>query len=200
MSPAAGPASPFDRPPTMASTLVPPQAPGVISPPAEIAAKDAIIVWYRGEFAAANAIIDALCTHLSQLNSIQSPPSSEYEAVFTAIHRRRLNWIPVLQMQKYFSIADVAVELQKVAAVKMGRERVADSGVEEKQEVFQRKEIQNFEANLKDVDKDAAKCNFGEEDLPNCNTTDKFKAYISLCPELYSCYYCTFDSSAVLAL
>ncbi|KAK7855455.1 hypothetical protein CFP56_027842 [Quercus suber] len=32
----------------------------------------------------------------------------EYDAVFGTIHRRRLNWIPVLQMQKYHSIANVA--------------------------------------------------------------------------------------------
>lgn len=63
-----------------------------------------------GEFAAANAIIDALCGHLSQLEGGRC----EYETVFAAIHQRRLNWIPILQMQKYFSIADVTAELQKV--------------------------------------------------------------------------------------
>ncbi|CAN1855292.1 RNA demethylase ALKBH10B, partial [Linum perenne] len=74
-------------------------------------AKDAILSWFRGEFAAANAIIDALCGHLAQLGG----EGSDYEEVFSAIHRRRLNWIPVLQMQKYHSIADVAVELRRVA-------------------------------------------------------------------------------------
>lgn len=78
-------------------------------------AKDAVLAWFRGEFAAANAIIDALCGHLGQ---VSSESGSEYEAVFAAIHRRRLNWIPVLQMQKYHPIADVAVELKKVTAKK----------------------------------------------------------------------------------
>ncbi|XP_019428883.1 PREDICTED: uncharacterized protein LOC109336627 [Lupinus angustifolius] len=73
-------------------------------------AKDAILAWFRGEFAAANAIIDALCSHLSHLGD-----SSDYDPVFAAIHRRRINWIPVLQMQKYHSIADVALELRKVS-------------------------------------------------------------------------------------
>ncbi|RWW84163.1 hypothetical protein BHE74_00007240 [Ensete ventricosum] len=70
-----------------------------------------MIAWFRGEFAAANAIIDALCGHLVQIGE-----GKEYEAVFAAIHRRRLNWIPVLHMQKYYSIADVTAELRLVAA------------------------------------------------------------------------------------
>ncbi|XP_010422515.1 PREDICTED: uncharacterized protein LOC104707789 [Camelina sativa] len=79
--------------------------------------KDALISWFRGEFAAANAIIDAMCSHL-RVTTEEAVSGSEYEAVFAAIHRRRLNWIPVLQMQKYHSIAEVAIELQKVAAKK----------------------------------------------------------------------------------
>jgi hypothetical protein len=81
---------------------------------ADTIAKDAILAWFRGEFAAANAIIDALCSHLAKLDA-----GSEYEAVFAAIHGRRLNWIPVLQMQKYHSIADVALELKRVAETKL---------------------------------------------------------------------------------
>ncbi|CAL9775666.1 unnamed protein product [Musa acuminata subsp. burmannicoides] len=77
----------------------------------EVYARDAMIAWFRGEFAAANAIIDALCSHLAQIGG-----AAEYEAVFAAVHRRRLNWIPVLHMQKYYSIADVAAELRVVAA------------------------------------------------------------------------------------
>ncbi|KAE9611503.1 hypothetical protein Lal_00011868 [Lupinus albus] len=73
-------------------------------------AKDAILNWFRGEFAAANAIIDALCVHLAHLGA-----ASDYDSVFAAIHRRRLNWIPVLQMQKYHSIADVTLQLRKVS-------------------------------------------------------------------------------------
>ncbi|XP_072974665.1 RNA demethylase ALKBH10B-like [Typha angustifolia] len=80
----------------------------------ELAARDAMIAWYRGEFAAANAIIDALCGHLVHISS----GGSEYEAVLAAVHRRRINWIPVLQMQKYFSIADVSSELRRVAAAR----------------------------------------------------------------------------------
>ncbi|KAK1294615.1 hypothetical protein QJS10_CPA16g01464 [Acorus calamus] len=76
----------------------------------ESIAREAMIAWYRGEFAAANAIIDALCGHLMQL----ADDGSEYEGVFLAIHRRRMNWLPVLHMQKYFSIADVAAELRQV--------------------------------------------------------------------------------------
>ncbi|CAL9185974.1 unnamed protein product [Musa hybrid cultivar] len=77
----------------------------------EVYARDAMIAWFRGEFAAANAIIDALCGHLVQIGE-----GKEYEAVFAAIHRRRLNWIPVLHMQKYYSIADITDELGLVAA------------------------------------------------------------------------------------
>ncbi|CAI9107926.1 OLC1v1007409C1 [Oldenlandia corymbosa var. corymbosa] len=88
-------------------SVLPGQGPAVMP---ESFAKDAIIAWFRGEFAAANAIIDALCGHLKQLDD---GLGSGYESVFAAIHRRRLNWIPILQMQKYYSIADVAVELRK---------------------------------------------------------------------------------------
>ncbi|XP_010542876.1 PREDICTED: uncharacterized protein LOC104815949 [Tarenaya hassleriana] len=80
--------------------------------------KDALLAWFKGEFAAANAIIDALCSHLKKASVGAASDESEYEAVFAALHRRRLNWIPVLQMQKYHSIAEVAIELQKVAAKK----------------------------------------------------------------------------------
>ncbi|KAJ0518004.1 putative alpha-ketoglutarate-dependent dioxygenase AlkB-like superfamily [Helianthus annuus] len=118
-----------DRTPAM---MIPATAvqPAAVMP--EAYAKDAIISWFRGEFAAANAIIDALCGHLSQLEGGRC----EYEAVFAAIHRRRLNWIPILQMQKFFSIADVTVELEKVAekvkvpVVEMKREIVVEEPVE----------------------------------------------------------------------
>ncbi|XP_050237657.1 RNA demethylase ALKBH10B isoform X2 [Mercurialis annua] len=111
---AAGPTSLTDhhRPAPVGPAMVPLQAPPMMI--SDAFAKDAILAWFRGEFAAANAIIDALCSHLAQLNG----GGSEYEAVFSAVHRRRLNWIPVLQMQKYHSIGDVAVELRKVAEIK----------------------------------------------------------------------------------
>ncbi|KAM0011194.1 putative RNA demethylase ALKBH9B/ALKBH10B [Helianthus debilis subsp. tardiflorus] len=69
----------------------------------EAYAKDAIISWFRGEFVAANALIDTLCGHLSQLEA-EKP---DYETVFAVAHCRRLNRIPILQMQKCFFIADV---------------------------------------------------------------------------------------------
>ncbi|XP_057994439.1 RNA demethylase ALKBH10B isoform X2 [Hevea brasiliensis] len=111
---AAGIASPTDRAPPVGPTMVPVQTPPMMV--ADAFAKDAILAWFRGEFAAANAVIDALCSHLAQLSG---GPGSEYEEVFAAIHRRRLNWIPVLQMQKYHSIADVAAELKRVAERKL---------------------------------------------------------------------------------
>lgn len=107
---AAGPASPTDRPPVVGPTSVPLQPPPMLV--SDAFAKDAILAWYRGEFAAANAIIDALCAHLAQFSS-----AADYSSVFAAIHRRRLHWIPVLQMQKYHSIADVTLQLQKVQKV-----------------------------------------------------------------------------------
>lgn len=87
----------------------------------EAFAKDAIIAWFRGEFAAANAVIDALCGHLRELGGGEA---AEYESAFAAIHRRRLNWIPILQMQKYYSIADVTLELKKVAEKKRSESEV----------------------------------------------------------------------------
>ncbi|KAK1560940.1 hypothetical protein Q3G72_032561 [Acer saccharum] len=112
---AAGPVPPTDRAPAVGPTgIVPMQSPPVMVM-SDAFAKDAILAWFRGEFAAANAIIDSLCGHLAQLSGGGGRgEGSEYEEVFTAIHRRRLNWIPVLQMQKYHSIADVTVELRKV--------------------------------------------------------------------------------------
>ncbi|KAF5959709.1 hypothetical protein HYC85_000918 [Camellia sinensis] len=112
MSPAAGVESQSNRVPMMIPATVQ-QAPAMMS---ESFAKDAIIAWFRGEFAAANAIIDALCSHLKQL---EGGGGSEYDSAFTAIHRRRLNWIPIIQMQKFYSIADVAIELRRVAEKKV---------------------------------------------------------------------------------
>ncbi|KAK6937483.1 hypothetical protein RJ641_030991 [Dillenia turbinata] len=121
--------------------------------PMTAAVADSIIGWFRGEFAAANAIIDALCGHIAQLESISSGGgSSEYESVFAAIHRRRLNWIPVIQMQKYCSIADVVVELRKVAArKKMNGEEGRNVAVEDGAGVCDEKEKkvdENSESNL----------------------------------------------------
>ncbi|KAJ0791231.1 putative RNA demethylase ALKBH9B/ALKBH10B [Helianthus annuus] len=113
----------------------------------EAFAKDAIISWFRGEFAAANAIIDALCGHLSQFEG----GKGEYESVFSAIHRRRLNWIPILQMQKYYSIADVTMELQKVVEEKMKLKQVEKKIVFE--EVETKGEISEMDSAYIDIDK-----------------------------------------------
>ena len=73
-----------------ASTPSPMQNPMMIS---DSFAWDTILAWYRGEFVAANAIIDALCVHLTQLVGarVEGVALSEYDAVFAAIHCRRLN-------------------------------------------------------------------------------------------------------------
>uniref|UniRef100_A0A7N0SYF4 Fe2OG dioxygenase domain-containing protein n=1 Tax=Kalanchoe fedtschenkoi TaxID=63787 RepID=A0A7N0SYF4_KALFE len=103
------------------SMVNPDRAPAPAKAPApENFARDAIIAWFRGEFAAANAIIDALCGHIAQLEQRgAAEEQSEYDSVFEAIHRRRMNWIPILQMQKYHSIADVTIELKRVKDRKM---------------------------------------------------------------------------------
>ncbi|CAO2816215.1 unnamed protein product [Amaranthus hypochondriacus] len=110
MSPLTGPLSPSTEAPAVSPAF---NLNTVLTP----SQKDKVIEWYRGEFAASNAIIDALCHHLVQISDTGKCEnlSINYEGVFAAIHRRRLNWIPVLQMQKYFTIADVTHELRKIA-------------------------------------------------------------------------------------
>ncbi|XP_024961835.1 uncharacterized protein LOC112502213 [Cynara cardunculus var. scolymus] len=71
--------------------------------------RDGFISWLRGEFAAANAIIDSLCHHLK---SVGEP--GEYDGVIGSIQQRRCNWNPVLHMQQYFSVAEVFNALQQV--------------------------------------------------------------------------------------
>ncbi|KAF3553475.1 hypothetical protein F2Q69_00010201 [Brassica cretica] len=92
---------------------------GSVSAPlllSDSAAKDVMITWFRGEFAAANAIIDELCGHLMQ---VSESAGEEYEGVMAAIHRRRMNWIPLLQMQKYHPISQVTLQLQTATAAKI---------------------------------------------------------------------------------
>ncbi|XWS22943.1 hypothetical protein CRYUN_Cryun29cG0079000 [Craigia yunnanensis] len=72
--------------------------------------RDGFIYWLRGEFAAANAMIDSLCHHLREVGEV-----GEYEAVIACIHQRRCNWNPVLHMQQYFSVAEVSYALQQVS-------------------------------------------------------------------------------------
>ncbi|KAK4758664.1 hypothetical protein SAY87_019965 [Trapa incisa] len=114
-----GPTSQVNR----ASPVSPPAVP--VQPPAVLVSdtftKDVILSWFRSEFAAANAIIDALCGHLSQLGALP-----DYEAVFKAVHLRRMNWIPVLHMQEFHSVAEVVLELSRVKARKLGKENKAD--------------------------------------------------------------------------
>ncbi|CAK9151022.1 unnamed protein product [Ilex paraguariensis] len=183
MSPAAGATSPSDRVPMMMPTAVQPAPTGMLMP--ETFAKDAILAWFRGEFAAANAIIDALCSHLTQLGGGGGP---EYESVFAAIHRRRLNWIPILQMQKYYSIADVSLELRKVAAKKvMEREDGLNSkNIEEVDVSFNEKEkspemepTESIESGGGEVvDEDSSR-----DDSPESEITDTGHIYVHI---LYS--------------
>ncbi|KAJ0988437.1 hypothetical protein J5N97_006793 [Dioscorea zingiberensis] len=74
------------------------------------AERDAFMSWLLSEFAAANAIIDALVYHLRATGE-----PGEYDHVFGTIHHRRFNWTPVLHMQHYYSIADVINSLQHAA-------------------------------------------------------------------------------------
>ncbi|KAL7260184.1 hypothetical protein ACSBR1_005950 [Camellia fascicularis] len=71
--------------------------------------RDGFISWLRGEFAAANAIIDSLCNHLRLVGE-----PGEYDGVIECIQQRRCNWNPVLHMQQYFSVNEVMYTLQQV--------------------------------------------------------------------------------------
>ncbi|XP_068659514.1 RNA demethylase ALKBH10B-like isoform X2 [Aristolochia californica] len=71
--------------------------------------RDGFISWLRGEFAAANAIIDSLCHHL---RSISNP--GEYDFVIGTIQQRRYNWNAILHMQQYFPVAEVIFALQQI--------------------------------------------------------------------------------------
>ncbi|XP_011070538.1 uncharacterized protein LOC105156173 isoform X1 [Sesamum indicum] len=71
--------------------------------------REGFLMWLRGEFAAANAIIDALCHHL---RTVGDP--GEYDGVIGSIQQRRCNWNPILHMQQYFSVAEVLYALQQV--------------------------------------------------------------------------------------
>nr|CAD1832765.1 unnamed protein product [Ananas comosus var. bracteatus] len=71
--------------------------------------RDGFISWLRAEFAAANAMIDLLLHHL---RGVGEP--GEYDYVAACVHQRRCSWTPVLHMQQYFPVADVAFALQQV--------------------------------------------------------------------------------------
>ncbi|XP_054781343.1 RNA demethylase ALKBH10B-like [Prosopis cineraria] len=121
---ASAPVSPpIDHVLSAGSTMLPMQPPPICV--SDSFAKDAFISWIRTEFAAANAIIDTLCSHLALLAKL-ADASSDYDSVFDAIHRRRHTWVPILQMQKYDSIADVTWELRKVAGKKTGTKEIGE--------------------------------------------------------------------------
>ncbi|XP_073284440.1 RNA demethylase ALKBH10B-like [Primulina huaijiensis] len=180
MPPAAGVLAQGDRiqvNPLMAPAVVQqpqPPPPGVMmTTVSETFAKDAIISWFRGEFAAANAIIDALCSHLTQL---ESGGAAEYQSVFTAIHRRRMNWIPILHRQKYFSIADIPMELKKVAAKKIEERNVACT--ESSDEKMKNQESPAVESSdvIENAGGEAAREDSERDDSPESEITDTGKS------------------------
>ncbi|XP_031399823.1 RNA demethylase ALKBH10B isoform X2 [Punica granatum] len=71
--------------------------------------RDGFISWLRGEFAAANAIIDSICHHL---RAVGEP--GEYDAVIGLIQQRRCNWTSVLHMQQYFPVSEIVYALNQV--------------------------------------------------------------------------------------
>ncbi|CAI9296613.1 unnamed protein product [Lactuca saligna] len=85
--------------------------------------RDSFISWMRGEFAAANAIIDSLCHHLK---SVGEP--GEYDGVIGSIQQRRCNWNPVLHMQQYFSVAEVFNALQQVTWKRQQQQQLQHRG------------------------------------------------------------------------
>lgn len=80
--------------------------------------RDSYIAWLKGEFAAANAIIDVLCQHFKAIGG-----NMVYDRVIESIHKRRFNWIPIIHMQQYFSIAEVILALDQVASMGWQRQQ-----------------------------------------------------------------------------
>lgn len=72
--------------------------------------RDGFISWLRGEFAAANAIIDGLCHHLPAVGE-----PGEYDALISLIQQRRSNWTSVLHMQQYFPVSEIFYALNQVS-------------------------------------------------------------------------------------
>ncbi|CAA2935102.1 uncharacterized LOC107863921 [Olea europaea subsp. europaea] len=169
MPPAASVVAHGDRVPVkvVPAVVQQPQPPAgvVMTTASEAFAKDAVIAWFRGEFAAANAIIDALCKHLRQL---EGGVPADYESVFGAIHRRRLNWIPILQMQQYYSIADVTLELQKVEAKKCEESKIDETKIEEKEKSLESSVEEGYEnGGVEPMVED-----FSRDDSPESEITD----------------------------
>ncbi|KAI4386036.1 hypothetical protein MLD38_004008 [Melastoma candidum] len=113
-----GPPDAKDKPPSAAAppspnlhSLHPQPHPRPLPPqPYYLDERDGLISWLRGEFAAANAIIDSLLNHL---HSIGNP--GEYDPVLASISQRRCNWTSILYMQQYFPISDVVYALKHAA-------------------------------------------------------------------------------------
>jgi hypothetical protein len=73
--------------------------------------RDGLVAWLRGEFAAANAIIDLLLAHARD-----AADPAGFDAVAAAVQRRRHHWAPVLHLQHYFPVTEVALALHHAAA------------------------------------------------------------------------------------
>uniref|UniRef100_A0A0D9XHE0 Fe2OG dioxygenase domain-containing protein n=1 Tax=Leersia perrieri TaxID=77586 RepID=A0A0D9XHE0_9ORYZ len=71
------------------------------------------VAWLRGEFAAANAIIDLLLAHIRE-----TAAAAEFDPVAAAIQRRRHHWSPVVHLQHYFPVSEVAIALQHASAAR----------------------------------------------------------------------------------
>ncbi|KAJ6821466.1 uncharacterized protein M6B38_392400 [Iris pallida] len=139
--------------PAAATAPVMPAAAAAAAAP-EVYARDSLIAWFRGEFTAANAIIDALCGHLAQIGG----GDADYEAAFAAINRRRMNWFPVLHMQRFFSIGEVSAELRRVAA-----SRSASAGPEEEEEEAMTLPAADAESSPADEEKSSSSVRVSEE-------------------------------------
>lgn len=90
--------------------------------PQQVDERDGFISWLRGEFAASNAIIDALCHHLRLVGE-----PGEYDGVIGCVQQRRANWNSVLHMQQYHSVAEVIYSLHQVEWMK--QQKGFDGGV-----------------------------------------------------------------------
>ncbi|XP_017229923.1 RNA demethylase ALKBH10B isoform X1 [Daucus carota subsp. sativus] len=87
--------------------------------------RDVFIAWIRSEFAAANAIIDSMCDHLKTIGD-----DGEYDGVIGSLQQRRVNWYPVLHLQHFFSVSEVAHSLDQAAWRRRERLRGYRRGLE----------------------------------------------------------------------
>ncbi|KAG8100907.1 hypothetical protein GUJ93_ZPchr0444g28993 [Zizania palustris] len=83
----------------------------------QVDSRDSFVTWMRGEFAAANAIIDLLLAHIRDAGG---DTVLEFEAVAAAVQRRRHHWAPVVHLQHYFPVSEVALALQHASAACRG--------------------------------------------------------------------------------